>query len=585
MSDLCLEIHHLDVRGGDATAIIVKDLEQDGKELYRLLIDAGAEHSGSAALKAYLEAYLPGEFDCIIATHYHEDHIQGFSAANVKFKSFIDNGSNHQGTNSFHPRNGLGLGSTTNSFSAYKGRIQKPMPGARTAPRRIPIPFIESDFKLKDATPLEVELGTGTGIMLRCYCANGILANGEDVLGTQSRKKKKPSTINPNDLSLAFILEWGDFRYFTAGDLSGDPSLTSYYDIETKLLEYLKSPTGPLRDNKTITVFKASHHGSAHSNQPLLFTYLKPDTTVVSCNIMKEVPSPTFLKQLKENHLDRHPTARVVFTNTLKVDKNDPRYQPLQKIKDFIVKGNVVFGESGGNTSASNLKVKCAVIRRRVKDGQAVRMDPPDRQLKALFRNPVGYEIVLLERDIDDAQQVSETVKFTSYDIHTSWDVKDCPIDKIEAGFAVQAEAMISWLKHDNDTHQEVGKDYITLHYPGLLSVIERTTGAAQLKGLKRAMKKMFDGTFTGPIKKPYGQLYMPRPASENTLSNDEKLTLYSLLMNNSNQVFFNRAALPANLFAAAKGWNAQEPYASSGMKRQRQAENVPVRRSTRLRK
>jgi phosphoribosyl 1,2-cyclic phosphodiesterase len=31
------------------------------------------------------------KFDCIVATHYHQDHIQGFSAAGkIEFDSFID---------------------------------------------------------------------------------------------------------------------------------------------------------------------------------------------------------------------------------------------------------------------------------------------------------------------------------------------------------------------------------------------------------------------------------------------------------------------------------------------------------------
>ena len=66
MADISLEIHHLDVRGGDATAIIVKqhhadhnmdseEPEETETELYRVLIDAGAEGSGSGALKYYLK--------------------------------------------------------------------------------------------------------------------------------------------------------------------------------------------------------------------------------------------------------------------------------------------------------------------------------------------------------------------------------------------------------------------------------------------------------------------------------------------------------------------------------------------------
>ena len=52
MSDYSLEIHHLDVRGGDATAIIVRDMEQEvetgGKQVYAF-VGSGAVVSGDTA--------------------------------------------------------------------------------------------------------------------------------------------------------------------------------------------------------------------------------------------------------------------------------------------------------------------------------------------------------------------------------------------------------------------------------------------------------------------------------------------------------------------------------------------------------
>ncbi len=50
MSDIGLEIHHLDVRGGDATVILVKDLEKK-TTLYSVLLDAGAERMVAHSLK------------------------------------------------------------------------------------------------------------------------------------------------------------------------------------------------------------------------------------------------------------------------------------------------------------------------------------------------------------------------------------------------------------------------------------------------------------------------------------------------------------------------------------------------------
>jgi hypothetical protein len=233
--------------------------------------------------------------------------------------------------------------------------------------RRIPIPFIEKDFDLKDATPLELELGKGTGIKLTCYCANGMLANGTDVLGSQKSAKKKD--ISPNDVSLAMLLEWGEFRYLTAGDMSGDESLRAYYNIETALVEYLTN--GPLKGGKKITVFKASHHGSEHSNQQDLLTKLSPETIVISSHLKKSVPSPVFLERLS-GYFKGKVGAQVVITNTMRVVKNDDRYTSLEAIKSAIADGNVELIEVDGEHTASNLGIKYAIIRRRMRDNRYV---------------------------------------------------------------------------------------------------------------------------------------------------------------------------------------------------------------------
>src|SRR5215211_1074485 len=111
MAPIRLEIHHINVRGGDATAIIVKD---NGAIVYSVLIDAGAEGSGVGILTEYLQKFIfpttplstsstsstssssassssatpPAAafaFDLIVASHYHNDHMDGFRKAGIRF--------------------------------------------------------------------------------------------------------------------------------------------------------------------------------------------------------------------------------------------------------------------------------------------------------------------------------------------------------------------------------------------------------------------------------------------------------------------------------------------------------------------
>jgi hypothetical protein len=580
MSDLSLEIYHLDVHGGDSTAIIVKDLGQEpdkgGKTIYSMLIDAGSEGKGSAYLKAYLEKYLTLSFDCIIATHYHQDHIQGFKQAEIKFKKFLDNGAYPDRNGKvFTPRNDIGSGARTSIFDAYKAQVQNQMEAERIA-----IPFIEQGFDLKTAKPLELLLGATSGITLTCYCANGILAKGDDVLGNQRIKKNKP--ISPNDVSLAFVLEWGDFRYFTAGDLSGDRAISSYYNIEEDLMNYLINEL--LKDKKKITVFKASHHGSEHSNHGDLLNSFQPETIIVCCNIMKQVPSPVFLERL-DTYFKTNANANAVFTNTLRVFKNDDRYMPLQTIKGSIASGNVKFeGMGDGEEVATNLGIKCAIVRRRLLDGKHVPYDDKTKPAGMTVINKTGYDILLPLRDDQEATDIGNTVKFRSYNLSVSWDVNDLHNDYILEGFTSQAEAIVEWITKDKTQTEKQGMNYIQEYYPGLVKIIT-DVNEGELEGkLVNEMVRMFNESFTqGTIDQ---NDFVPNP--NNQLTSDQKLTFYMIMINNYHQAAFNTAIKYKNTrhgsYDVNNSWNRlsyPEPYSksTSGDKEKRRMVYTPTGR------
>ena len=581
MSDISLEIHHLDVRGGDATAIIVRDMEQEvetgGKQIYRVLIDAGAEKDGSSALKFYLEKYLPGVFDLIVATHFHQDHIEGFFDANIRFKTFLDNGGYKDGYDNFvEPRNGLGKNAETTTFGSYKGQVQMALPqdpsvaGKTKFPQRVSIPFIEKGFA-GDAAPVVIELGTGSGITLTCHCANGILADGKDVLGKQYGNRKK--AISPNDTSLGLLLKWDDFTYLTMGDLSGDVYQSDYYDIERKFVDYLAA--GPL-NGKTLSVYKASHHGSEHSSQDYLFTKLKPDTTVVCCNIMKQVPSPIFLQRLK-TYFATAPRATAVFANTMKVFKSDDRYAGLLGIKDFLAAGNFEFATAGDESYSSNLGVKCVVVRRRVRNGTLVLGgNRPVSKSKLIVKFGAGFEIVLMDRPEDDQNQVSATIKFSSFQMLKRWATGLCGLDDVTAGFNSLAAAIVKWLATDDTEKETVGIDYITEHYPALVKTIVSSPDASRQAALVTRMLSMFNLSFT--LIKGYWE---PQPSAVNTLSSDEKKTIFRILRDNSHQIRHNWALEGRYERGTLKpqfAWNVKycpEPYTTDA-RNKRKRENDP---------
>jgi hypothetical protein len=345
----------------------------------------------------------------------------------------------------------------------------------------------------------------------------------------------------------------------TAGDLSGDENQSSYYDIEKPLVDYLKPPApkvGPLTDKK-ITVFKASHHGSEFSNQSHLLDTLQPDTIVVCCNLGKHVPSPVFLERLND-YCVKNKSCKVVFTNTMKVYKQDDRFTALKKFEASTPIGNVEFKTEGEEEFASNLPIKCAVIRKRVRNGEVIEQWPPSRGFSTTHVPGLGYDIVLLERDPDDADQVSKGVRFTSYVLDSTWKNVDCDLETVAQGFAVNADAMISWLESDTDQKATQGSDYISEHYPALMRVITET-GAAPLKQpLLDKMIAMFNASYRlDKTLSPW--IWKRTAAADNTLNSDEKKTIFNLLWQNYYQEIWNNSIRRSgnNKYVKGKTWNA----------------------------
>lgn len=407
--NLSLEIHHVGISGGDSTAIVVRDLDKPTDKgweniTFKVLIDAGGEDydRGMYRLGPYLKRFFGNRsFDYIIASHYHDDHIAGFAQSGITFKKFIDIGGYAAGLDWFNPYNPMGdLSQDSTSVTRYQQYVHNEVIAGKAS--RHELPFIKHENydaagRLKDACkgPVKIELGAGTNIWLTCYCASGILADGTNVLRQNIqtrilRLNNKPEDgsglntaeqhdlekftktwlqdVSPNDLSIGMILEWGDFRYFSCGDLSGDLSLMRYYNIEEALVRYLRDTIKTLNANgKPITVLKATHHGSNHNNYPKevsrkvaktsskgedqdtttsgkntkpfksqnglgFLDELQPTTIIVPANQMKGVPGAEFLQRAGE--YCQHRNTALKLSDTVLADlKTKPYSQVLSALE------------------------------------------------------------------------------------------------------------------------------------------------------------------------------------------------------------------------------------------------------------
>lgn len=447
---------------------------------------------------------------------------------------------------------------------------------------RLKIPFVNPKTA-NDKKPFPIKLGYDE-ITLTCYCANGILADGENVV-EQQKKKKQNRHPNPNDLSLAFVLKWGDFRYFTAGDLSGDTAMKSYYDVETGLVKYLREKK--VFPPEAVTIFKASHHGSEHSNQAELLKFMNPQTIVVSVNDDKDVPHHVFLERLN-NHFKtnakNNPEAMVVFSNWLTVHYGDVRLAKLKALQDAkrIVEKNLI---ETTNETLTNQAVKSVVIRRRVNEGNPVAFDDVPKPSEKEHSNIVGrmqgknnhYEIVMIKRADDEASTIEKQSTPKTFKLEVSWLASDCAEQDIENGFLDQAKTLAYWFTKDQDKKDSVGKDYVEACYPAFTKQWSEAASADVLKtNVYNDMMVMFGKSFTSK-----GARFGSSPKAAE-LSGKQRQTIHNLLKHNSRQQKFNEAAYkeePGDIDYWNEVGGSAEPHGTTtGVKRKPQEQRKSKR-------
>lgn len=236
-----LKIIALDVGQGDATLVI-------GPAGKTLLVDAGPPTEGILTILPELTSLGIDRLDFIVATHYDADHIGGIGEVLQGLDEpplLFDRGD-----------------FTDKSTPAYSDYNEI------TAPYRT------------EATPgLPFDLGQGA--VAEVTVVNGHYRDGRVI------------HLNPdeeNEASIGLLIRYGEFRYFTAGDLTGGGS-------ETKDLE---SIAGEVVGN--IDILHVGHHGSTTSTNENFLDLTRPEAAVISVGRDNDYghPSEIVLKRLEK---------------------------------------------------------------------------------------------------------------------------------------------------------------------------------------------------------------------------------------------------------------------------------------------
>lgn len=241
-----LKILVLDVGQGDSTLVI-------GPTGHTLLIDGGPRGAGASVILPLLETGAINSLDWVMATHYDADHIgglaevfrgldgvQGTDDDRIPLRALLDRGN-----------------STDKDTPSFKEYLETAPSGRQQA-----VPGLTLDL--------------GDGAKAEVILVNGHYADGRSI------------HLNPdeeNEASIGLLITFGDFKYFTAGDLTGggDPGGYETKDLET----YAGDIVGD------IDVLHAGHHGSASSTNPTFLETTRPEAAIISVGRDNDYGHPT----------------------------------------------------------------------------------------------------------------------------------------------------------------------------------------------------------------------------------------------------------------------------------------------------
>ena len=313
-----LKIFHFGVGKGDCTLIMIRAQDDLHKwHTISILIDTGDKsHKAKEAatdmrwneIWKEIEGNGGSKLDYLVISHFDKDHF-GHAARILKIiretTTYLTDGKVmvlyeeypwknelrivdriSSPSRGYIVKDGNTKGEEKEQFDVYKAEI-----GNWEGRRITPIPGVD----LLDAS-VTYKL---PNFQMLCVAANGYVGNVRCV------KEDKNDKNNENDYSLAFVLRFGSFRFYTGGDLCGTRnSDVNSIDgsMEQPLAGYVYEKVFKHHAKESARHVCAAllhHHGSAKSTLGAFLNYFNPRLAVCSADGGKTHPTKKVLQRLK----------------------------------------------------------------------------------------------------------------------------------------------------------------------------------------------------------------------------------------------------------------------------------------------
>ena len=231
-----LRIIHFNVGQGDATLVT-------GPDGTTVMIDAGYAGEASMSILPALKTMGITHLDNIVATHFHSDHIAGFT---------------RMGTLTDASSNIYDRGDCAGEPKCYPVPALTTKNGGKTTYRKYKTALMGNYHRVTNATS-DIELGMGA--TLRFIGARGVIWDREAIIG---------GVADENAQSVIMLITYGEFQYLIGGDVTGGGN--GNVNVEGNIAAVVGD----------IDVMQSNHHGSPTSNSQEFLEAINPEVAIIS---------------------------------------------------------------------------------------------------------------------------------------------------------------------------------------------------------------------------------------------------------------------------------------------------------------